>query len=41
LQQIEAAIQREIDAAVEFALSSPEPDVSEMTTDVFAPGVAA
>jgi acetoin:2,6-dichlorophenolindophenol oxidoreductase subunit alpha len=41
LQQIEAAIQREIDAAVEFALTSPEPDVSEMTTDVFAPGVAA
>jgi acetoin:2,6-dichlorophenolindophenol oxidoreductase subunit alpha len=36
LQQIETAIQKEIDAAVEFALGSPEPDISEMTTDVFA-----
>jgi acetoin:2,6-dichlorophenolindophenol oxidoreductase subunit alpha len=41
LQQIEMAIQREIDAAVEFALGSPEPDVSEITTDVFAPEKAA
>ena len=41
LQQMEAAIQREIDAAVEFALGSPEPDFSELTTDVFASGVAA
>jgi TPP-dependent pyruvate/acetoin dehydrogenase alpha subunit len=36
LQQIEAANQRELDAAVEFALGSPEPDLSELTTDVFA-----
>src|SRR5579862_1837812 len=41
LQQIDAAIQQEVEAAVEFALSSPEPDVAEMTTDVFGAGVAA
>jgi pyruvate dehydrogenase E1 component alpha subunit len=41
LEQIEAAIRLQIDAAVEFALGSPEPDLSEMTTDVFAKGVAA
>jgi len=40
LQQIEASIQRELDAAVEFALASPEPDLSELMTDVFAPGAA-
>jgi len=37
VQQIESAIQKEIDAAVAFALDSPEPDLAELTTDVFAP----
>jgi pyruvate dehydrogenase E1 component alpha subunit len=41
LAKIEADIEREIDAAVEFALSSPNPDVSELRRDVFANEVAA
>jgi pyruvate dehydrogenase E1 component alpha subunit len=41
LQQIESAIHQEIEAAVEFALGSPDPDLAEMTTDVFGQGVAA
>ncbi len=36
LAQLEAAIEKEIDEAVEFALSSPQPDVSELRRDVFA-----
>jgi pyruvate dehydrogenase E1 component alpha subunit len=36
LANMEAAIEREIDAAVDFALSSPEPDVAELRRDVFA-----
>jgi TPP-dependent pyruvate/acetoin dehydrogenase alpha subunit len=41
LQQLESTIQQQIEAAVQFALSSAEPDLAELTTDVFAPGVAA
>jgi pyruvate dehydrogenase E1 component alpha subunit len=41
LQQLESGLQQEIEAAVQFALGSPEPDLAELTTDVFAPGVAA
>jgi TPP-dependent pyruvate/acetoin dehydrogenase alpha subunit len=41
LQQLESALREEIEAAVQFALASPEPDLAELTTDVFAPGVAA
>ena len=41
LAKIEAEIEREIDAAVEFALSSPNPDVSELRRDVFANEIAA
>jgi TPP-dependent pyruvate/acetoin dehydrogenase alpha subunit len=41
LQQLESALQQEVEAAVQFALGSPEPDLAELTTDVFAPGVAA
>jgi acetoin:2,6-dichlorophenolindophenol oxidoreductase subunit alpha len=41
LQQLESALQQEIEAAVQFALASPDPDLAELTTDVFAPGVAA
>jgi pyruvate dehydrogenase E1 component alpha subunit len=36
LEQMEAAIEKEIDEAVEFALSSPYPDVAELRRDVFA-----
>jgi acetoin:2,6-dichlorophenolindophenol oxidoreductase subunit alpha len=36
LVEMEAAITQQIDAAVEFALSSPVPDVTELKTDVFA-----
>jgi len=36
LDAIDAAITREIDAALEFALSSPAPDVSELERDVYA-----
>ena len=41
LADMEAAIEKEIDAAVEFALSSPSPDVGELQLDVFARGEAA
>jgi TPP-dependent pyruvate/acetoin dehydrogenase alpha subunit len=36
LAGIEAAIEKQIDAAVEFALSSPNPDLDELSRDVFA-----
>jgi acetoin:2,6-dichlorophenolindophenol oxidoreductase subunit alpha len=36
LKRMESAIEKEIDAAVEFAISSPEPDVDELHRDVFA-----
>jgi acetoin:2,6-dichlorophenolindophenol oxidoreductase subunit alpha len=36
LKRTESAIEKEIDAAVEFAISSPEPDVDELRRDVFA-----
>jgi pyruvate dehydrogenase E1 component alpha subunit len=36
LAQIESAIAREIDEAVEFALSSPTPSLEELRRDVFA-----
>lgn len=36
LAAMEAAIERDIDAAVEFALSSPNPDLEELNRDVFA-----
>jgi pyruvate dehydrogenase E1 component alpha subunit len=36
LAAIEAGIEREIDGAVEFAISSPVPDVAELRRDVFA-----
>jgi pyruvate dehydrogenase E1 component alpha subunit len=36
LSEMESAIEKDIDAAVEFALSSPEPDVAELHRDVFA-----
>lgn len=36
LSAMEAAIEKEIDEAVEFALSSPAPDVVELQRDVFA-----
>jgi pyruvate dehydrogenase E1 component alpha subunit len=39
LAAIEARINSELDAAVDFALSSPYPDLSELQRDVFAPGV--
>lgn len=41
LEQLEAGIEREIDAAVEFALSSPPPDAAELRRDVFATEVVA
>jgi TPP-dependent pyruvate/acetoin dehydrogenase alpha subunit len=36
LKHMESAIEKEIDDAVEFAISSPEPDVAELRRDVFA-----
>jgi pyruvate dehydrogenase E1 component alpha subunit len=36
LAAIETGIERELDAAVEFALSSAPPDVAELRRDVFA-----
>ncbi len=41
LQQLESGLQQEIEAAVQYALGSPDPDIAELTTDVFAPGAAA
>jgi acetoin:2,6-dichlorophenolindophenol oxidoreductase subunit alpha len=41
LADMESAISREIDDAVEFALSSAYPDVSEIRRDVYAAEVAA
>ena len=38
--QLEADIKAEIDEAFEFAISSPLPDPSDSTTDVYAEGVA-
>ena len=36
LQDMEQALEEELDAAVEFARSSPPPEVKEATTDVYA-----
>jgi acetoin:2,6-dichlorophenolindophenol oxidoreductase subunit alpha len=36
LSSIEARLQGEIDAAAEYALAAPEPELSELTTDVYA-----
>ena len=41
LAAIEAQIERDIDEAVEFALASPFPDLSELTRDVYAEGALA
>ena len=41
LASIEAGIEREIDGAVEFALSSPDPDVAELRRDIFAHELSA
>ena len=41
LAALEAAADQEIDAAVEFALASPYPDVSELRRDVFAQEIEA
>jgi TPP-dependent pyruvate/acetoin dehydrogenase alpha subunit len=41
LAGIESAIERELDAAVEFALSSPNPDLAELRRDVFAEELSA
>jgi TPP-dependent pyruvate/acetoin dehydrogenase alpha subunit len=36
LSSIEARLQGQIDAAAEYALAAPEPELSELTTDVYA-----
>ena len=41
LAAMEADIEAQIDVAVEFALASPYPELGELTTDVYAEGVAA
>ena len=41
LAAMESEIEREIDAAVDFALSSPEPDLAELRRDIFATEVRA
>ena len=41
LSAIEAEIEARLDEAVDFALASPFPEQSEMTTDVYADGVVA
>ncbi|MCU1659925.1 MAG: pdhA [Pseudonocardiales bacterium] len=38
--QIEAGLRTEIDEAFEYAMSSPLPDASDATTDVYAEGIA-
>ena len=40
LAKLEAQIKQEIDAAVDYALSSPEPDLAELRKDVFAAEIA-
>lgn len=40
LEEIRAEAKEKADAAVKFAEESPEPDLSELTTDVYAPDVA-
>jgi pyruvate dehydrogenase E1 component alpha subunit len=41
LVALEATIERQLDEAVEFALSSAVPDVSELRRDVFAEELTA
>ena len=41
LAAMESEIEREIDAAVDFALSSPEPDLAELRRDIFTTEVRA
>ena len=41
LASLEAAIQQELDAAVDFALTSPTPDLGELRRDIFAYEVSA
>ena len=41
LAAFEADIETQLDEAVEFALASPYPELSELTTDVYAEGVVA
>jgi pyruvate dehydrogenase E1 component alpha subunit len=41
LAALEAAIEREIDEAVAYALDSPWPDVAELRRDVFAEELVA
>jgi len=41
LAALEAAAEREVDEAVEFALASPYPDVAELRRDVFAQEIEA
>jgi acetoin:2,6-dichlorophenolindophenol oxidoreductase subunit alpha len=41
LASLEGAIEKEIDSAVDFALSSPNPELSELRRDVFANEVTA
>ena len=41
LASLEGTIEKEIDAAVDFALSSPNPELSELRRDVFADEVTA
>jgi TPP-dependent pyruvate/acetoin dehydrogenase alpha subunit len=41
LAALEGAIEKEIDAAVDFALSSPTPELAELRRDVFADEVTA
>lgn len=41
LKAIEAAVDKEIEEAVEFALASPYPDVAELRRDVFAQEIEA
>jgi pyruvate dehydrogenase E1 component alpha subunit len=36
-EEIEAAAQREADEAVKFAVESPEPELSELMTDIYVP----
>jgi len=41
LAALEAAIEKEIDEAVEFAVDSPYPDVAELRKDVFEEEMSA
>lgn len=41
IEMLDADVERQIEAAVQFAIDSPDPDPEELTRDVYAEGVAS